>query len=429
MGSFIPDRVQRSEYLRNILKLGSGTALSGLMPVLASPVLMKLYEPDQYGVLALFISSYFILSVISTGRYEHAIVLPRKDDDARYLMLASISLSFLVCLFSAIVLFFGHGLIETLFQIEELGVLIYLIPITAFLFATGQNFFYYANRYKRYGLMAKAKLTNNGMQVGSQILFGFVPIVFNGLVVGQLLGRFAGLLNYIGVLRTSFDAQFKFSLARMRAIAIEYIHFPKHLSLSYGIAAFYQQLPIFFVSGFYSPSTAGNLAIAIQLVAVPNGLIANAIGDVFRQRAVEDYHKTGSFRTVLLKTLKGTALAGIVPFALIIWLAPIVLEWYDAAWADAGVYAAILAVALFFSFVVTPIDKALIVVEKTNWLLYWHAGFFAGHLLAIAFAVFSELSTEIYLALLVGVRIAAYLAMAILSYYVSGKNQVSKPSV
>lgn len=390
------------------------------MPVLATPFLMKLYDPNEYGVLALFVSSYFVLSVVSTGRYEHAIVLPRSDGDAKYLVLASVFLSFIVCAVAALLLTIGAGFIESVFEIDELGALIYLIPLAAFLFAAGQNLFYYANRHKRYGLMAKAKLTNNGVQVVSQMFFGFVPLGFNGLVIGQVIGRFAGLLNYSSTLKQAFGSGFSLSWSKMQAVAIEYIHFPKHLSLSYGMSAFYQQLPIFFVTAYYSPSTAGNLAIAVQLVAVPNALIANAIGDVFRQRAVEDYQKNGTFRRVLLKTLMGTLLFAIVPFALIVGLSPAVFAWYDPAWADAGIYAAILAVALFFSFVISPIDKALIVVQRTNWLLAWHGGFFVGHLAIIAAAYYMELPTESYLALLVGVRIAAYLVMAALSYHVSG---------
>ena len=411
-------RISASEYSRNVLTLGSGTVVSGLIPVIGALVLMKLYDPDSYGVLAVFSSAYFVLSVVSTGRYEYAIVLPKEEWKAKCLTIIAITSSFVVCGICTLLLLPFRTSIGDLFNLSGLGNAIFLVPLTAFLFAGIQSLFYYANRLKPYGLMARAKVTNNAVQVGSQIGMGFLMLPFNGLVAGNIIGRVAGLLSYGALLRRLTG--FRIGRKDMVAVAREYSHFPRHLTVSYGLSAFYQQIPIFFVTAHYAASEAGQLAIATQLVAVPNALIANAIGDVFRQRAAHDFQQHGHFRGILVRTLVTTFLLALVPFLLLVFFAPAVFAWYDQTWAEAGLYTAILGVALFFSFVITPVDKALLIVERTRWMLYWHTGFFIGHLVIILPVALGALGIVNYLVLLAALRVVAYLAMAVLSYRVSG---------
>ncbi len=63
---------------RNILTLMTGSTIAQAIPIAISPILTRLYTPEDFGVLALFTSLVTIFSVISTGRYEFAIMLPKK---------------------------------------------------------------------------------------------------------------------------------------------------------------------------------------------------------------------------------------------------------------------------------------------------------------------------------------------------------------
>ena len=75
-----------SPFASDILKLVSGTAFAQIITILASPILTRLYSPEAFGFLAIFISITSIIGVIACMRYELAIMLPKSDEKAANLL-------------------------------------------------------------------------------------------------------------------------------------------------------------------------------------------------------------------------------------------------------------------------------------------------------------------------------------------------------
>ena len=71
-----------SRFSRDVLTLVTGTTVSLIITLLASPIITRLYGPAAFGLLALFTSITGILGVIVCLRYELAIVLPKTDEEA-----------------------------------------------------------------------------------------------------------------------------------------------------------------------------------------------------------------------------------------------------------------------------------------------------------------------------------------------------------
>ncbi|WP_310441139.1 hypothetical protein [Sulfurimonas sp.] len=69
----------RSEFSRNVLTLMTGTTIAQAIPIAISPILTRIYTPEDFLVFALYMAIASILSVIATGRYEMAIMLPKYD--------------------------------------------------------------------------------------------------------------------------------------------------------------------------------------------------------------------------------------------------------------------------------------------------------------------------------------------------------------
>jgi len=70
---------------RHVLTLMTGTTLAQAIALAISPILTRLYAPEQFGVFALYLSIVALLAIVATGRYELAIVLPESDVDAWHL--------------------------------------------------------------------------------------------------------------------------------------------------------------------------------------------------------------------------------------------------------------------------------------------------------------------------------------------------------
>ena len=74
--------LSQNKFLRNVSTLAFGTIISQAIVVLSSPLLTRIFTVEDFGVLQIFTSITVFFAVISTGRYELAIGLPKEDDDA-----------------------------------------------------------------------------------------------------------------------------------------------------------------------------------------------------------------------------------------------------------------------------------------------------------------------------------------------------------
>ena len=72
----------KSEFSHNVLTLMTGTTIAQAIPIAISPILTRIYTPKDFGLYGLFISIIMVLSSIISARYELAIMLPVKDEDA-----------------------------------------------------------------------------------------------------------------------------------------------------------------------------------------------------------------------------------------------------------------------------------------------------------------------------------------------------------
>ena len=75
-------KLLKSEFNRNVLTLMTGTTIAQAIPIAITPILTRIYTPEDFGVFALFIGIASIFGTIVNGRYELAIMLPRKGEDA-----------------------------------------------------------------------------------------------------------------------------------------------------------------------------------------------------------------------------------------------------------------------------------------------------------------------------------------------------------
>lgn len=61
---------------RNVFILISGTLFAQLLPFLISPILTRIFTPQQFGEFGLYFSITMICSVFITARYENGNYAP-----------------------------------------------------------------------------------------------------------------------------------------------------------------------------------------------------------------------------------------------------------------------------------------------------------------------------------------------------------------
>src|SRR5690606_30650583 len=101
--------------LKNVFTLLSGTAFGQLIPILISPILTRLYTPEEIGTYSIFFATSNILAIVATGRLEFAILIPKARDESW-----DIALTSFVHLFLFLCVFIGFF---ALFEEEIVGIL------------------------------------------------------------------------------------------------------------------------------------------------------------------------------------------------------------------------------------------------------------------------------------------------------------------
>ena len=98
-----------SVFLKNVITLISGTAISQIIVILISPVLTRLYTPNEFGLFGAFMAIVSIISTFINGRYDLAIIEARESEIAINLMRLSVFITFFTTLICFVFLIRDHS--------------------------------------------------------------------------------------------------------------------------------------------------------------------------------------------------------------------------------------------------------------------------------------------------------------------------------
>ena len=125
-------RMLRSRLLRNIATVVSGTAGAQALTLAFMPVITRIYGPDNYGVLGVFMGLAMMLIPVAALCYPTSVVLPRRDSDALGLVKLSLLMAGLTsCLLAAFLLIAGDWFAATL-SVEAAAPFFMLLPAVTF---------------------------------------------------------------------------------------------------------------------------------------------------------------------------------------------------------------------------------------------------------------------------------------------------------
>jgi O-antigen/teichoic acid export membrane protein len=377
----------KSEFACNVLTLMTGTTIAQAIPIALSPILTRLYTPEDFGALALYMAILGVLSSAATGRYELAVMLAEKEEDANALVVLSLLIAAALGLFTLLAVAIFNEPITKLLGNAALGHWLYAVPVGLFLTGAYNTLNYWLNRHSRYTAMSQNRVLQSGITGSVSLGLGWVNCGAIGLISGNVFGQAvttALLGNQFMANRESPPIE-RATLRKSIELAMRYKNHPMHLLPSQWIGAAAMQIPVFVISGAFGPSITGFFSLALRMISMPGLLIADAIGDVYRQQATVAYREAGQFRTLFLKTLTKSFKFAVLPFAVLFAIAPDLFAFvFGEPWRMAGDYSRILSIAAFFQFVFTPIDKGALVVGATRYIFLWHLARLVG-LAAIGF--------------------------------------------
>ncbi|AZJ32472.1 Membrane protein involved in the export of O-antigen and teichoic acid [Tenacibaculum mesophilum] len=353
----------KSEFLKNVLTLTTGATLSSAIPILAYFFLTRIYTPSDFGTLSVFISIYSILAVIGTGKYELAIPLPEKKEDAVYLVFLCLILNTLFSVFLLLIVFLFYDYIVFLIDNNDLKKWIYFFPVLTFLVGTYQTFYYYNLRVKKFKEISKSKIYKSLSLSFSQIVLGLFKFTSFGLILGNIISNFSANINLI---KTFFVNEGLYSYKQktkkdFKLVAKEYINFPKFTLVSTLLNTASVQIPILLFSALFTTSFVGQFSISHKVLSMPMILLGGAIGQVYYQRITDQEFVSDEYlKHITWKLYKILLLVGILPLSIIFFFGDSIFVFaFGSKWLLAGEYAKPISIWILFVFISSPLSSML----------------------------------------------------------------------
>ncbi|MFG1487949.1 oligosaccharide flippase family protein, partial [Oceanospirillum sp. HFRX-1_2] len=336
MLSEVKNKFIKNSFARSVGILLSGTASAQLLLVLASPLLTRLYTPDDFGVLAVYASILNIITVFCCLRYEVSIPLPKTDIEAYNIMaLCASVLTLLTIVISGVFAVWGDYFLDIL-NMNRLIPYTWLIPVGFYFTGLYAILKYWAVRKKKFKDIALTRMRQSVSMLFLQItLYKFGAAI---LVLGQAAGQGVGffrLSNTVNIKRALKTVRMK----RINKLSIRYKNFPLFSTWTGIFNAIGSQLPPLIFAAVFSSSAAGLYALAHRVVSMPASIIGQAVGNVFLSSAPQA-HREGSLDQLLLKVvLTLSMLAFPAGMFMVVNSETLFSLLFGENWGVAGVYA------------------------------------------------------------------------------------------
>ena len=365
--------IPQSAYARNVLTLMTGTTLAQAIPIAISPLLTRLYSPEEFGRFSVYMAVVAIASVLVTGRYELAILLPRQDRDALHIAALAMVLSAAISAVLLLVVLFFAQPIAALLGDAALAPWLYWVPASTLLLGLYQSLNYWSNRKAQYRRLAISRTALSGVGALAQLGGGYAGAGAIGLVSGQVTGQ---TLATVVLARLIWREDSKLIKAidgkRIAALARRHVDFPKFMILGQLANTASGSMPIFLLAAFFGTSIAGFYSLAERVILAPMSLIGGAIGDVYRSEAARFYNANGNCIELFGKTFIKLVFISSLIATPVIFMGPSIFSLiFGEKWREAGEVASILGIMIFFQGISSPMSQTILLAKMQVFDLAW----------------------------------------------------------
>lgn len=352
-----------------VLTLGVGASAAKIIGILCIPLITRLYSPESFGLLSTFIAIVSIISPCLTLRYVAALPIVRRDASAANILLFNIVC--IICL-SSLALLGIYLFNKSLFISWELNTVLGLMPLIVFasmLTALYETLIFCTLRFKLHKVLAVSHLKQSLFGNTTKILLGLSGAGTIGLLIGQLVQQASGALALISSLMKQLKPSVRsVTFKRALRLGIHYFEFPLYRLPSHIFMVLSLHAPLLLTVKMYGMEEAGQLGLALMIVALPMSLVGAAAGNAYFSEVSnferKDYHKLHDITRKVTTRLFFVS----VPFVVVLTIAgPWAFKvFFGSEWTAAGYYARALSIYLAFQFIATPISNALTVIRRQD---------------------------------------------------------------
>ena len=355
-------------FAKQTLVVAMGTGGAQLIMLVATPWLARAYTPFAFGEFAVFQSVMMALVTVSCLRYEMAIPVEKRPEQANLLSVLSI-LSVLVVAFLSLgaTVAIQYGVLP--FNLGSLGPSLIYIPAAILFSGLFQVTTFLGIR--------EGNFLHTGMfKVGQAIFFVVSALLLGGLgLVGAYAFSFAfaaiSLLRYIGNISA-------FSFRDLLGVAKRYKEYPLLSMPTALLDTLALAAPVLIISEYYSTTDTGNFSQVQRLISAPLLLLSMAISQVFFKHASEYRHSGKLLVPLMVRAIRILGVAGIT-----LWLTaaaignPLLRLILGSEWRTDTAFILLAITPIVIRVMVSPVSNIFMVCDRVRLGTMWQVFHFA----------------------------------------------------
>ena len=364
--------IVKSSGVRNFTKLLSANVVAQVIGLVVYPILTRMYAPEDFGLLNLFLSIGGVLAILSTAEYYYAIVLPKEEKDAEQVLGVGVLWLVATTVLVGLSVVFSRP-ISLLFKSPNLVLYYWLMPLYVFAMGAWNLLNYWYIRHKEYNPISRYQVSQNVLSSGGKLGMGWGGVLQGGMIYSVVVAPLISLLSsWVSARKTLLPALRRISWRGVCEQACVYRNFPYFVLPRSFVNMLAGQMPILLLTPFFGGEAVGFLSLAILLGYTPIGTITRAIYQVMYQHTMEQVHEQKPIGQIFRKFIL-SASAIIIPVFVGLWFVlPDLTAWLlGAEWHVSGEYIRWMLPWLYVSLLSCSINYLFDVFMQQKWGLFF----------------------------------------------------------
>jgi O-antigen/teichoic acid export membrane protein len=355
--------IKKSDLVRNVMILMTGTVFAQALSYAVSPILSRLYDEHDMADLGLYMRIVGLLSAVATARFEMTLPIVKSDYHSFLLFRVSLKITKFI-LFGFLIIGLCYLIIAP-FDGSTLWLFLFSIASAYFVvfINLGTN---WSIRHQLFRKISQQRFANSLVSNSFKLLFGFLAFGAIGLILATFIGYVSSSLGFIrDFLKNKGLKKNEYSKAKINLLVKEYREFPL-VNLPHVFLDFSRDLLVAFLIVYhFGKNDFGSYVYSTMMLGIPAAIMGQSISQVFFNRCSQLVNDNRPILKLIFRSYISLFLLSLVPFGLLFFYGEEIFVFvFGSNWANAGRFSEIMSIWMMGNFVVSSTLTLPIILNR-----------------------------------------------------------------
>lgn len=395
--------ITEKAFFKNVSFVFGGKVYVAILSILLTPIIARLFTPEDYGEFGLYNAVTLNLVVIGTLSLPLASSTARKSDLNKIFNLTLTSILIFASIFFIFLYFFNYYF-DSFFSTSIFSNY-WILIVLGFISGALRSSLHATNiRLQKFKLISQISVIEGSASKAINLGGGWMGLNSIGLILSDVASKIISVFIFL----KNLTGEIKFKLMgfdNFKKLLLRYKHFPSIVLPTQWVGMVNNQFIILAVAFFFSKDELGQVIMTIGLLSIPLHLVTNAFQPVITERLTALKNSIKNATSFISKTLIILSLIGTILYVPIL-LMPINTFTFFLGDKWVGIYPTISVFAIYYLFLILDqsFENGFIVFFKQKIFFLFSLVEFALQLLVIIYAYLQHLNFFDFIILMALVR-------------------------